>query len=158
MVVTSILFVIFEKSTGFFPLVFFELGCRIISCLFFSCVFSLHAVMGSWEQPLSSLSIEGSVRADGETFGNKNGIKQYVIAEGNGGGAGGGSGGTILLFLRALAVGDNGTLSSAGGDGSTGGSGGGGGGRIHLHWSDIPTGDLYQPIASVTGSICTGLV
>ncbi|KAM7493377.1 hypothetical protein LguiB_027986 [Lonicera macranthoides] len=113
-------------------------------------------VMGSWEQPLSSLSIEGSVRADGETFGNKNGIKQYVIAEGNGGGAGGGSGGTILLFLRALAVGDNGSLSSAGGHGSTGGSGGGGGGRIHLHWSDIPTGDLYQPIASVTGSIRTG--
>ncbi|KAK9946594.1 hypothetical protein M0R45_012050 [Rubus argutus] len=64
-----------------------------------------------------------------------------------------GSGGTILLFLRTLALGESANLSSVGGYGSSNGAGGGGGGRIHFHWSDIPTGDVYQPIASVGGSI-----
>ncbi|KAK3009003.1 hypothetical protein RJ639_013595 [Escallonia herrerae] len=115
-------------------------------------------VMGSWEHPLSSLSVEGSVRADGESFGENIGKKQHLTPDDWHGGPGGGSGGTILLFLSTLAVGSSGTLSSVGGCGSPYGSGGGGGGggRIHLHWSDIPTGDVYQPIASVKGSIHTG--
>jgi hypothetical protein len=33
------------------------------------------------------------------------------------------------------------------------GSGGGGGGRIHFHWSNIPTGDEYVPVAAIEGSI-----
>jgi hypothetical protein len=112
-------------------------------------------VMGSWEQPLMSLSIEGSVRADGGSFLKYNGSKQLIWAEEKTGGPGGGSGGTILLFLRNLLVADTGSLSSAGGRVSSGDSGGGAGGRIHLHWSDIPTGDLYQPLATVNGIIHT---
>ncbi|KAL6530380.1 hypothetical protein OROHE_014733 [Orobanche hederae] len=49
-------------------------------------------------------------------------------------------------------------MGSAGGHGSLTGGGGGGGGRIHFHWSDsdIPTGDVYWPIATVNGAINTG--
>jgi len=36
-------------------------------------------------------------------------------------------------------------LSIIGGFSSSNGRGG----RIHFHWSDIPTGDVYQPVASV---------
>ncbi|CAK7353096.1 unnamed protein product [Dovyalis caffra] len=109
-------------------------------------------VMGSLEHPLSSLSVEGSVRADGESF---KGITrdQLVVMNGTGGGPGGGSGGTILLFLHTLDLGEYAVLSSVGGYGSPKGGGGGGGGRVHFHWSDIPTGDVYQPIARVNGSI-----
>ncbi|XP_062019140.1 uncharacterized protein LOC133735722 [Rosa rugosa] len=96
-------------------------------------------VMGSLEHPLSSMSVEGLVTADGEDSEN--------------GRPGGGSGGTILLFLRTLDLGESANLSSAGGYGSSNGAGGGGGGRIHFHWSDIPTGDVYQPIANVEGNI-----
>uniref|UniRef100_A0A5B7ADH9 DUF8003 domain-containing protein n=1 Tax=Davidia involucrata TaxID=16924 RepID=A0A5B7ADH9_DAVIN len=112
-------------------------------------------VMGSWEHPLLSLSVEGSVIANGESFGENFRKKNHVILNDWNGGPGGGSGGTILLFLRALDLGESGIISSVGGHGSPSGGGGGGGGRIHLHWSDIPTGDVYQPIATVKGSIDT---
>ncbi|KFK25428.1 hypothetical protein AALP_AA8G114100 [Arabis alpina] len=105
-------------------------------------------VIGSMEQPLSGLSLEGSIRVDGES------VKRLSRDE-NGSilAPGGGSGGTILLFLRYLILGESSTLSSGGGSGSPSGGGGGGGGRIHFHWSNIPTGDIYQPIASVKGVI-----
>lgn len=114
--------------------------------------------MGSFEHPLSSLSIEGSVRADGESSEVSSIKKNYVVRNASSGGSGGGSGGTILLFLRGLDVGESAILSSVGGYGSRIGGGGGGGGRIHFHWSDIPTGDVYLPIATVRGNIHTGLV
>lgn len=93
-----------------------------------------------------SLSINGSVESDGESF-------RGVIANASTGGPGGGSGGTILLFLRTLTLGEASVLSTAGGIGSRYGGGGGGGGRIHFHWSDITTGDEYVPVASVNGLI-----
>lgn len=104
-----------------------------------------------------SLSVEGSVRTDGDSF--KEGLqKKNLVMDGRNIGPGGGSGGTVLLFLRALTLSESGILSSVGGHGSPSGGGGGGGGRIHFHWSDIPTGDMYQQIASVNGTIHTGLV
>ncbi|KAH0907506.1 hypothetical protein HID58_039333 [Brassica napus] len=105
-------------------------------------------VIGSREQPLSALSLEGSMRADGES------VKRLSRDE-NGSvvAPGGGSGGTVLLFLRYLILGESSLLSTGGGSGSPVGGGGGGGGRIHFHWSNIPTGDIYQPIASVKGII-----
>ncbi|KAL3650773.1 hypothetical protein CASFOL_007176 [Castilleja foliolosa] len=112
-------------------------------------------VMGSVEHPLMSLSVEGSVRADGDSFGGSLTKKNASIDNAKFG-PGGGSGGTILLFLRSLALGGSGNLSSVGGHGSLGGGGGGGGGRIHFHWSDIPTGDVYWPLALVNGTISTG--
>ncbi|XP_057477166.1 uncharacterized protein LOC130764890 isoform X1 [Actinidia eriantha] len=111
-------------------------------------------VMGSREHPLSSLFVEGSVASDGESYGENNRKKDSSIAPVWSAGPGGGSGGTILAFLSSLNVNESGILSSAGGHGSQNG-GGGGGGRIHFHWSDIPTGDVYQPIASVKGNIRT---
>ncbi|XP_030530685.2 uncharacterized protein LOC115741106 [Rhodamnia argentea] len=113
-------------------------------------------VMGSAEHPLSTLSIEGSVKADGENFDHTIQMEEYNIMYIPDGGPGGGSGGTVLMFLRGLALGESAVLSSVGGKGSPNGGGGGGGGRIHFHWSDIPTGDVYQPIASVEGIIDTG--
>ncbi|VFQ84696.1 unnamed protein product [Cuscuta campestris] len=110
-------------------------------------------VMGSWEHPLSSLFVEGSVKSDGDGF-ERSLVGQFASKEDLNVGPGGGSGGTILLFLHALDLGQSAILSSVGGSGSPmGGGGGGGGGRIHFHWCDIPTGDVYQPIASVKGSI-----
>lgn len=114
--------------------------------------------MGSMEHPLSTLSIEGSVRADGESFEMAARKGKYAVLNGSSGGLGGGSGGTILLFLQTLELGDSAVLSSLGGHGSPNGGGGGGGGRIHFHWSAIPAGDVYQPIASVKGSIHAGSV
>lgn len=114
--------------------------------------------MGSVEHPLSSLSIEGLVTADGESSERTPAKEKLPIADSLSGGPGGGSGGTILLFLRTLALGESANLSSVGGYGSSNGAGGGGGGRIHFHWSDIPTGDVYQPIASVGGSILARFV
>lgn len=120
-------------------------------------IFLVLAVIGSLEHPLLSLYIEGSVTADGESFNGvflgKNGSTDNMHI-----GPGGGSGGTILLFLRNLDLGESGNLSSVGGHGSLSGGGGGGGGRIHFHWSDIPTGDVYWPIATLNGTIYTGLV
>ncbi|XP_022754633.1 uncharacterized protein LOC111302962 isoform X4 [Durio zibethinus] len=110
-------------------------------------------VMGSVEHPLSSLSVEGAVRADGESFEETLWQQEYSVSNDSSIAPGGGSGGTVLLFLHTLTLGESAVLSSVGGYGSPKG-GGGGGGRIHFHWSDIPTGDVYQPIASVNGSIC----
>lgn len=111
--------------------------------------------MGSFEHSLSLLSIYGSLQANGEN-------KAKFIRELDGGatsdtGAGGGSGGTILLFLHALALGNSSAISAVGGLGSTNG-GGGGGGRVHFHWSDISTGDEYQPTAIVKGTISVRFV
>ncbi|WOK97014.1 hypothetical protein Cni_G05722 [Canna indica] len=107
-------------------------------------------VMGSMEHSLVSLSVDGSVEADGEDFSEADTSNALSDA-----GPGGGSGGTILLFLHSLTLGDSSVLSSVGGHGSPSGGGGGGGGRIHFHWSDIPTGDEYLPVASVKGIIDT---
>ncbi|CAN6974319.1 unnamed protein product [Brassica oleracea var. botrytis] len=105
-------------------------------------------VIGSMEQPLSGLSLEGSIRADGESVKRSSRDENGSVVA-----PGGGSGGTVLLFLRYLILGESSLLSSGGGSGSPAGGGGGGGGRIHFHWSNIPTGDIYQPIASVKGII-----
>jgi hypothetical protein len=112
--------------------------------MFFNC----SLVMGSWDYSLPSLALYGSVESNGGSY-----------ASGSVGGPGGGSGGTILLFVHTLSLAESSVLSSVGGFGSTG-SGGGGGGRIHFHWSNIPTGDEYVPVAAVKGSILTrsGLV
>lgn len=118
----------------------------------------LHActVMGSLEHSVVSLSLNGSLRSDGETFGRdvggQGGGKMLNI------GPGGGSGGTILLFVQTVLLGESSVISAVGGQGSSNGGGGGGGGRVHFHWSDIPVGDAYQPIASARGSIYAGFV
>ncbi|KZV42014.1 hypothetical protein F511_14328 [Dorcoceras hygrometricum] len=112
-------------------------------------------VMGSLEHPLTNLFVEGSVTADGDSIGEKL-QQENASSDDTGIGPGGGSGGTILMFLHTLALSKSGSLSSLGGHGSLSGGGGGGGGRIHFHWSDIPTGELYWPLAEVNGSICTG--
>lgn len=114
--------------------------------------------MGSLEHPLTSLSVEGSVRSDGESFKGSLEEKQHGSPKVPDIYPGGGSGGTLLMFLRTLALTKNATLSTTGGNGSPNGAGGGGGGRIHFHWFDIPTGDVYLPIASVQGSINTWYV
>lgn len=114
--------------------------------------------MGSLAHPLSSLSIEGSVTSDGGNFNRTAELKKLTNAQDYSTGPGGGSGGTILLFVHTLALGSSAVLSSVGGYSVANGSGGGGGGRIHFHWADIPTGDVYQPIASVKGHIGTWLV
>jgi hypothetical protein len=103
--------------------------------------------MGSWEYSLPSLSLYGSVESNGQS-------STDVVTNASIGGPGGGSGGTILLFVRALSLAESSILSSVGGLGNFG-SGGGGGGRIHFHWSNIPTGDEYVPVAAVKGSIRT---
>lgn len=106
--------------------------------------------MGSMEHSLSSLSVSGSVKADGESSGETGGGLGYTsMSEG----PGGGSGGTILLFLHKLIVGKTSVISSVGGLGSLNGGGGGGGGRIHFHWYNVPTGNAYYPIASIAGNI-----
>jgi len=104
-------------------------------------------VMGSWEYSLPSLALYGLVESNGGSYVN-------MVTNGSIGGPGGGSGGTILLFVHTLSLTESSILSSVGGFGSAG-SGGGGGGRIHFHWSHIPTGDEYVPVAAVNGSILT---
>jgi hypothetical protein len=106
--------------------------------------------MGSLEQSLPNLSLSGSIEANGGSF---TGLASHATI----GGPGGGSGGTILLFVRTLLLKEDSVLSSVGGIGNNG-SGGGGGGRIHFHWSDIPTGDDYVPLATVKGTILTRCV
>ncbi|CAM8961294.1 unnamed protein product [Rhodiola kirilowii] len=109
-------------------------------------------VVGSMEHPLSSLSVDGLVEVNGKSS-SINSLEQHAAISSGLNSTGGGSGGTVLLFLRSLDLGESAVLASAGGHGGPHGSGGGGGGRIHFHWSDIPTGDVYQPIASVRGTI-----
>ncbi|XWS38680.1 hypothetical protein CRYUN_Cryun19dG0151800 [Craigia yunnanensis] len=106
-------------------------------------------VMGSNQWPLLRLSIYGSLRADGQSFGK-------ATVDGNGsliGGLGGGSGGTVLLFLKELMLAENSSLSTFGGNGGPLGGGGGGGGRVHFHWSKIGIGDEYVPVATISGFI-----
>ncbi|KAL0726439.1 hypothetical protein Bca4012_022532 [Brassica carinata] len=105
-------------------------------------------VIGSLEHPLSSLSLEGSITTDGESP-----RKTLKTISNTSLGPGGGSGGTVLLFLRSLDIAKSAILSSIGGNGSLKGGGGGSGGRIHFHWSDIPTGDVYHHIANVKGRV-----
>lgn len=112
--------------------------------------------MGSLEHSLSCLSLDGSLRADGESFGE--GFANQNIRTISNMGPGGGSGGTILLFVQTVALSDSSVISTVGGHGSPNGGGGGGGGRVHFHWSEIPVGDAYVPIANVKGSILTGFV
>ena len=114
------------------------------------------AVMGSLEHSLSSLSIHGSVQADGESFGEH--LRETNPRMVMNVGPGGGSGGTILLFIHSMALGDSSIISTVGGHGSPYGGGGGGGGRVHFHWSDFPVGDEYLPIAHIRGSIQVGCV
>lgn len=106
-------------------------------------------VMGSLEHSLSSLTVYGFLKADGESTGE---MKSISIVSNSG--AGGGSGGTILLFLHNLILYKGSVISTLGGVGGTN-CGGGGGGRVHFHWSNIPTGDEYFPIASIEGDINT---
>ncbi|XP_057421303.1 uncharacterized protein LOC130715242 [Lotus japonicus] len=111
-------------------------------------------VMGSLEHSLSSLTLNGSLRADGESFGEDvRGQGDRITSTI---GPGGGSGGTVLLFVQTLILGGSSVISTAGGQGSPSGGGGGGGGRVHFHWSNILVGDEYVPLASVQGSIITG--
>ncbi|XWS72495.1 hypothetical protein CRYUN_Cryun02cG0044600 [Craigia yunnanensis] len=84
-------------------------------------------VMGSVEHPLSSLSVEGVVRADGESFEKTVWQHKYSVSNDSSIAPGGGSGGTVLLFLRTLTLGESAILSSVGGYGSPKGGGGGGG-------------------------------
>ena len=109
--------------------------------------------MGSVEHSLSSLTVHGSIQADGESLGAGFQKGLYGLLSDTGGGIGGGSGGTILLFLHALTLSNSSSISSIGGYGSDNGGGGGGGGRIHFHWADIAIGDEYIPIATVDGGI-----
>lgn len=104
--------------------------------------------MGSLEHSLTSLSVYGSLRADGESF--RDGIYPQDRELSSNVGPGGGSGGTILLFIHSLFLGNSSTISTAGGLGGPN-AGGGGGGRVHFHWLDIPTGDEYLPLASMQG-------
>lgn len=72
-------------------------------------------VMGSLEHSLSNLSVYGSIRADGESFGKdfrKHGHKSVSVI-----GPGGGSGGTILLFVHVAILGDSSLISTVGGHG-----------------------------------------
>ncbi|KAK8550435.1 hypothetical protein V6N12_039144 [Hibiscus sabdariffa] len=110
-------------------------------------------VFGSMEHPLLSVSVEGAVRADGESSEGTVWKQEYSVSNDSSMAPGGGSGGTVLLFLHTLTLGESAILSSVGGYGSPKGGAGGGGGRIHFHWSDISSGDVYQPIANVKGGI-----
>ncbi|KAI8534522.1 hypothetical protein RHMOL_Rhmol10G0096600 [Rhododendron molle] len=108
-------------------------------------------VLGSMQWPLLRLQINGSMSTDGQSCAKptKNGNGTLI------GGLGGGSGGTILLFLQALVLQENSSLSVNGGHGGPLGGGGGGGGRVHFHWSKIYVGDEYVPLASISGTINT---
>lgn len=106
--------------------------------------------MGSLEHSLSKLVVHGEIKADGESYGKYVGGKDGGFVSDVG--PGGGSGGTILLFVHNFVLDDIATISTSGGHGSQN-AGGGGGGRIHFHWSDIPIGDEYMPMAIVRGTI-----
>ncbi|XP_024986062.1 uncharacterized protein LOC112521435 [Cynara cardunculus var. scolymus] len=108
-------------------------------------------VMGSILWPLTKLDIYGSMRADGQSYGNATTNSNGTLI----GGLGGGSGGTVLLFIQAISLFDNSSLSVAGGHGVSVGGGGGGGGRVHFHWSKIGTGDEYVPLAMINSTIST---
>lgn len=104
--------------------------------------------MGSIEHPITKVEIFGVLSADGGSFNSS-------LRGGDGspeiGDPGGGSGGSLLLFLQTLLMGNESILSSAGGHGGRVGGGGGAGGRLHFHWSNIPTGVDFVPVAHVKG-------
>ncbi|CAK9172632.1 unnamed protein product [Ilex paraguariensis] len=106
-------------------------------------------VMGSDQWPLSRLTIYGTMSADGQSYVTETGNSNDTLM----GGLGGGSGGTILLFLQALTLEYNSSLSVVGGYGGPYGGGGGGGGRVHFHWSKIDVGNEYVPLATINGTI-----
>lgn len=103
--------------------------------------------MGSLDHPIAKIEIFGILAADGESNNKSKGNESDADI----GDPGGGSGGSLLLFLQTLAMGNGSLLSSAGGHGGSVGGGGGGGGRLHFHWSNIPTGVDFFPIANVKG-------
>lgn len=103
--------------------------------------------MGSLEHSISKLVVHGEIEANGGSYGKYTKDGEFVSDIG----PGGGSGGTILLFLHNLILHNTSTISTSGGHGSPN-AGGGGGGRIHFHWSDIPVGDEYMPMAIVKGT------
>jgi hypothetical protein len=109
--------------------------------------FSLAAVVGSLEHPVTVLDVYGVLAADGESPPAVHPV----------GGSGGGSGGSVLLFLQTMTLGNGSLVSTAGGQGGAVGGGGGAGGRVHFHWADIPTGEDYVPIAVTEGLIDTRL-
>lgn len=115
---------------------------------------ALLPVLGSLDHPVTVLDVYGVLAADGESSSRDEdpsslSWKRSVQV----GGLGGGSGGSLLLFLQTMILGDGSLLSTAGGEGGAVGGGGGAGGRVHFHWSDIPTGEDYVPIASGAGLI-----
>lgn len=98
---------------------------------------------------MARLDVYGVLAADGES-------SIYIEPNSSGievGGPGGGSGGSLLLFLQTLTLANRSRLSSVGGHGGSVGAGGGGGGRVHFHWSNIPSGEDFVPIASGDGFI-----
>ncbi|KAG0610062.1 hypothetical protein M758_7G036100 [Ceratodon purpureus] len=105
-------------------------------------------VLGSLEHPVTVLDVYGVLAADGES-------PTAVDPGSQVGGPGGGSGGSVLLFLQTMTLGNGSLVSTAGGQGGAVGGGGGAGGRVHFHWSDIPTGEDYVPIAIAEGLIDT---
>ncbi|KAH6818003.1 MraZ [Perilla frutescens var. frutescens] len=106
-------------------------------------------VIGSRQWPLLRLDNYGFISADGQSYHKPTRNSNGTLL----GGLGGGSGGTILLFLQALSLAENSSLSAVGGYGGALGGGGGGGGRIHFHWSKIAAGEEYVPLAFVNGAI-----
>jgi len=112
---------------------------------------TLAPVLGSIDHPVTVLDVYGVLAADGESSTRDNDPSRKRSAPL--GGPGGGSGGSLLLFLQTMILGNGSLLSTAGGEGGAVGGGGGAGGRVHLHWSDMPTGEDYVPIASGGGLI-----
>ncbi|KAL1531208.1 hypothetical protein AAHA92_33913 [Salvia divinorum] len=106
-------------------------------------------VIGSRQWPLLRLDNYGFISADGQSCHKSTHNSNGTLI----GGLGGGSGGTILLFLQAISLVENSSLSAVGGYGGALGGGGGGGGRIHFHWSKIAAGEEYVPLAFVNGAI-----
>ncbi|GAU32615.1 hypothetical protein TSUD_71630 [Trifolium subterraneum] len=101
----------------------------------------------------SNLTMSGSLRSDGESFGegirSQNGRTSIIVP-------GGGSSGTVLVFVRTLVLGDQSSMILiVGGQGSPSGGEDGGGGRVHFHWSNILLGDECITLASVKGNIIT---
>jgi hypothetical protein len=115
---------------------------------------TLASVLGSMYHPVTVLDVYGVLAADGESSARVDSDRKMG---GQVGGPGGGSGGSLLLFLQTMILGNGSLLSTAGGQGGAVGGGGGAGGRVHFHWSDIPTGEDYVPIATVEGHIDTRL-
>lgn len=118
----------------------------MLTCVPVSC---LMVVIGSRQWPLLKLDNYGLISADGQSCHNPTRNSNDTLI----GGLGGGSGGTILLFLQALSLAENSSLSALGGYGGALGGGGGGGGRIHFHWTKIAAGEEYIPLAFVNGAI-----